>query len=341
MTTSASSSTARPLRQGFYEVTLADGRKLIGEWREATKGGEKVWWEHLSETPTSEKKRVRLVGVVAFEKASPAAAQAALKRELTAEEKLQVSYESFKNMEALDSPSSDLPPPNRILKVGDMLEVGNLKDCKVEKLWENGRVVTFSYHALENHYGRMVDNGRQLHTFVWTDVVPALPRTPTQRVRMGRLEGAFTTTMLDSLLRLPQRGLVDNPDYQRDYVWTEEDQQRYLDSVFEGRDLGRFILVRHKYPKPEEILDGKQRLRCLTLFRQSRLAWRGVYWHELNRLERGQIENRSVQVARLESEKFSRADCLRVFLEVNAGGVPQSEEHITHVKQLLAAEESK
>ncbi len=47
-----------------------------------------------------------------------------------------------------------------------------------------------------------------------------------------------------------------------------------------------------------------------------------------------------VQIARVDEDRYTRADLLRIFLEVNAGGVPQSDEHLNHVRELLAAEEA-
>ena len=67
---------------------------------------------------------------------------------------------------------------------------------------------------------------------------------------------------------------------------------------------------------------------------KSELAWRGSYWHELDRVDRCAIDNRVNQVARLKEANHSRADFLRIFLEVNAGGVPQTVEHLAHVQQL-------
>lgn len=329
-------SLARPLRQGFYLVTLQDGTEMVAEYREHGKGAGKRWWQYVSETPLEEKKPSPLEAVVSFKKVSDAQVKEALKRALTWEEQVQHSYESFKNNDVMEGVLEAYPPECRKLQVGDELEVGNLRDCKVVALFEEGRVVTYSFRNIEHRYGREVDQGVALRTSYWIGIVKKREVTRENRVRESRLEGAFVTTGLSGVMRKLLGELTDSPDYQRGYVWSAEDQQRYLDSVFEGRDLGRFIFVKHPYPQAEELLDGKQRLNCLNLFFQSRISWRGLFWHELNKLERYQIENRSVQVATLSGSAFSRSDRLRVFLEVNAAGVPQSEEHLDHVRALLA-----
>lgn len=136
------------------------------------------------------------------------------------------------------------------------------------------------------------------------------------------------------------RGLDSAPDFQRDYVWTPDDQQRYLDSLMAGRDLGRFIIVNRPYPNRDQVLDGKQRLNCLMMFLRSEISWRGLHWHEMTPGDRSRLENRVVQIAKVDEGRYSKADLLRIFLEVNAGGVPQSDEHLARVREMLAQEES-
>jgi hypothetical protein len=95
-----------------------------------------------------------------------------------------------------------------------------------------------------------------------------------------------------------------------------------------------------------EILDGKQRIQTLKDFTQSRFPYRPenddpVYWHQLNRRDRSFFERRTIQFSELDGENLSRTDLLEIFLDVNAGGVPQSEEHLTKVRQMLKEEKAK
>jgi hypothetical protein len=50
-----------------------------------------------------------------------------------------------------------------------------------------------------------------------------------------------------------------------------------------------------------------------------------------------------IQSATLDSEKVSKADVLWLFLSINTGGVPQTEEHVANAKRLYeeALKESK
>ncbi len=329
-----------PSRQGFYKVRLADtAGELIAEWREYDKKQGKRWWEHRGDSPTAVKQPVELTGVTAFTKAAQADIDKALKRELTVEEHIERAYKAYLQQADLYPEYTVNPPPRRALAVGDSLHLGNLRDVKVVALRNEGRVVIYSYRDFKTRHGQVLHDGIAYGATLWVYVTKTNDAMGLKHAQKSLLEGSFTSSLLMGLLRNVTCGLEFDADYQRGYAWTEEDQQRYLDTLMEGRDLGRFILVRRGYPLAEQVLDGKQRLTCLSQFLRSEIAWRGIYWDQLSPADRYVVESRTIQVARLEEEAFGRAGLLRVFLEVNAAGVPQTEEHLNHVKALLAEAE--
>ena len=61
------------------------------------------------------------------------------------------------------------------------------------------------------------------------------------------------------------RGLIDNPDYQRGYVWTLEDKQKLIQSIFNRADIGKFVFIEDENYREYrlEVIDGKQRLRAI------------------------------------------------------------------------------
>lgn len=333
------SSSAVPARQGFFLVTLETGASLVAEWREHDKKLGKRWYRYVSDDPTTPKAPVLLEkAVTAFEPASKAAVARLLARELTLAEKFERAYQAWRSTSEF-YPRYECPiPPARRLAVGDELEVGMLRDCRVVELRDEGRVVIYSFRNIEHNYGNPKDLGTDYRACHWTEVLAKKHVQPTTLVAPMRLFNAYRNSTLDSLLHRMLRGMDDAPDYQRGYAWSYTDKERYLQSVFEGRELGRFIFVCQPYPRPDHVLDGKQRLNCLVEFITSQIAYKGVYWHELSSRDRSRIENRSVQYADLSSEQFSRAELLQIFLEVNAAGVPQTEEHLEHVRALLAKE---
>lgn len=329
-----------PARQGFYWArTSEDGEPFIAEWREYDKKAGKRWYRHVGETPTDEKKPVLVAElVVAYANAGKTDIEQALSRELTLEERYDEACRDHQRHRNL-YPKFDMPvPERRRVEPGDRIEYGALRDCRVVQVRDEGRLVVFSHHNVKSNYGRELDLGTACLAADWYSVVK-LPDEPVKvaRVREPRIFDSFKTSQLDSLFHKVLNGINDNPDYQRGYVWTYEDKQRLLESLFQGRDIGRFIFVKRPYPQLDELLDGKQRLSTLMDFYLGRLDYRGLYWDELSTRDRDRIESRSVQYAELDGDSFTPADILDIFLEVNAAGVPQSEEHLAGVRARLEA----
>lgn len=155
---------------------------------------------------------------------------------------------------------------------------------------------------------------------------------------------SFIQSDLSSLLATAlSRGVIDNPDYQRGYVWTLEDKQRLIESVMAERNIGSLLFVQYGYEKfggKLEVLDGKQRLNALVEFYTGRYTYRGKFYHQLSRIDRTRFEHLRVAYAYLDGERMSRAELLEMFLEMNVAGVPQTDEHLDKVRALLATERS-
>jgi hypothetical protein len=337
----SSAPAAQPARQGFYRVTLQDDTELIGEWREITKGEGKRWWQYVSDSPTAEKVPVPLEGVVDFTPADKKAVEKLLKRELSEEEKLEAAYTSFMSTECLNHRNPCPVPPGRQVQVGDELEIGLLRDVKAVELRDDGQVVIYSFRDVNHNYGNPQDLGIKYRAAHWTEVLIRKHIRDDTLTLNSRMFNAYRSSTLDTVINKMLRGVDDAPDYQRGYAWSAKDKELYLDSVFAGRELGRFIFIRRGYPYRDQILDGKQRLTCLYEFVTSQLAYNGVYWHQLSPRDRDRIENRSVQFAELHQDEFTRVDFLQIFLEVNAAGVPQTEEHLARVRAMLEEERAK
>lgn len=71
------------------------------------------------------------------------------------------------------------------------------------------------------------------------------------------------------------RGEVVVPDWHRGYFWTEEEASLMVESVLLGI-VFQTIYVARRPDKVEEIIDGQQRLRALSLFAQDDLRLRGL-----------------------------------------------------------------
>jgi hypothetical protein len=323
--------TGNPRRPVFYEAQLEGGEVVIAEWANHDGKGRR-WWRHVSDEPTQVKTPRALDGVVGYRSASTASVEKSLRRELTTEERIQEALRTYlsRNSEAR-ALCGPLPPVNRQLAVGDAAQVGALRECTVAAVAEGGQVIVVR---------SMTDSGDSFMAMHWSQVCPGKPDYTRKLTSDSLISNDYLAGQLYGLIERVRDGLDDSPDYQRGYAWNDSDKALFLDSLFNGREIGRFLFV----VKPSfryEVVDGKQRLNCVWELVTSAIAYRGVYWHEMTLADRMRIERRVVQFADLSSERYTRADLLRIFLEVNVAGVPQTEEHLKHVRQLLADELAK
>lgn len=150
---------------------------------------------------------------------------------------------------------------------------------------------------------------------------------------------------MESLLNIVHsRGIVDNPDYHRGYVWTLDDKVALIDSVMNDRAIGSFIFIEYPlsvYDGRLEVMDGKQRLNAITEFYCSHFPYKGKYYHQMSNFDRDKFDSTLLQHAQLDDVKLTTADKLQIFLDVNCAGVPQTAEHLKFVKAKLEAEKQK
>lgn len=228
-------------------------------------------------------------------------------------------------------------PPSRILEIGSKVRVGNLENCVVQEVREDNRFILVNYSKMDNNYGKPVTTHNLLGVWPWMSVLRLSDMQETNMTYKRHWGDSYRQTEISSLLHMVyRRGLIDSPDYQRGYVWSLKDKQRYIESVFESRDLGKLVFLEDPSLEDNrvEILDGKQRLSAIMGYFESRFSFGGVFFHELSGRDRQQIESRSIQYALLNRHEMKKSDLLKLFLDINCAGVPQTEEHLIHVKKL-------
>lgn len=326
-----------PARQGFYKAQLAKGESVIAEWREFDKSEGKRWWTYVSNDPTVEKARVPLEGVETYTTVDESEVKRFLQRAPTRDEKIAAAYASYCHSNSIYPFVPRTAPPSRQLQVGQEVLVGRLEDAVVAGIYEDGGVIVVEHTEKKS---RSVEKPfRTFGAWHWMAVLPKVtPRAEGLAYTPSYSVQTYLSTPIGSLIRrVYSEGVKDNPDYQRNYAWTPEDKALYLDTLFSGRPLGTFIFVKRSAGQPGEILDGKQRMTTLLELVMSVLPYRGVYWHEMTDDDRNTVMNRPAQYAELSDEQYSQADFYEIFLAVNAAGVPQTEEHLNHVRGLLAA----
>lgn len=136
--------------------------------------------------------------------------------------------------------------------------------------------------------------------------------------------------------------------YQRPFVWTTEQNQILIESIYLGIECGR-ILIRLRSFKEiavmtkrglteiafRDIVDGKQRLNALRGFIQGEYSdLHGNYYGDLSRQAQQKFTTHQLFAYCELDENTPDEKVLEQFLRLNFAGVPQSPEHIEYVRGL-------
>ena len=223
--------------------------------------------------------------------------------------------------------------PTYQFKVGKKVSIGALKNCIVDEVCDNGYYYGITYGENSEYYGY----------WSWLDVRPVSPSLKAKYAQkdspLSRM--SFSNRSIESLLHMCYSFGVDmEPDYQRGSVWNDEDRTKLLDSIFAGREIGRFVFRNIPYEESlkndcfYEVVDGKQRLLTLRAFYENRFPYKGSFYNELPTEDKNWFKNAMTSVAEL-PESTTRKEILEVFLALNQNGHPVEESVLDHAKELL------
>jgi hypothetical protein len=131
-----------------------------------------------------------------------------------------------------------------------------------------------------------------------------------------------------------------NPDYQREHVWTKEQQSAYLEFILQGGESGNIIYWNHPnwmgtFDGTLELVDGKQRLEAVQAFLRDEVLAFGHYFSEME-----------PKILRMSNARFTfkistlptRKDVLNWYIMINSGGTPHTQDEINRVRKLLVKE---
>lgn len=136
--------------------------------------------------------------------------------------------------------------------------------------------------------------------------------------------------------------------YQRDYCWTLEQEQLFIESIYQSINCGMLVVRKRSYEYIEkeidkgntevaffDIVDGKQRLHCLIRFLFDEFKdLHGNYYSDLSDKAKYLFCNSQMITYGELGENASDDDVIATFLGVNYTGVPMSQEHIDFVKEI-------
>jgi hypothetical protein len=239
-------------------------------------------------------------------------------------------------MESIDK----IPEPTCFYNIGDDVEIGGLKNCKILDIIEDGKIYKTSYINTDNNYGRPIKCD-DINYWKWTDISPAFNEDH-KLIKNNDYFFNYTQRNIEDLFSKKYFfGLEMNPEYQREYVWELSDKVLLIDSIFNNMDIGKFVFIQLKWKHHPlnyayEILDGKQRVNAICDFFEGRFTYNGLLYKDLSKHERNHFKMFLISVA--EIEDITREQKLQYFLRLNRTGKIMSEDQLNKVRMLLEQE---
>lgn len=228
----------------------------------------------------------------------------------------------------------NLSEPTYRFNVGDKVAFGGMSESTVEEVLFDGKVYGLRCLSRNKRFGK-IEEETYYRITSWVNVHP-IENKNTAFTKNQDLSISFMNNTIHSLIhRYYTFGINMNPDYQRDYVWTEEDEELLIDSIFLNADIGKFVLIRTNNTRYlYDILDGKQRLHTLIRFYENRFPYKGMYYNDLSPRDKNTFLNHMVSVG--EIEETNREIILTQFLRLNRSGRKMDESHIEKVEKMLS-----
>lgn len=256
------------------------------------------------------------------------------KKELTVEERLLQEKER-----GLSDILFELPfinEPSYRFNVGDEVRFGAMKKSVVDEVLYDGKVYGLRCTATNNNYGHPYDYETYRVT-MWTNVRPIQFGT-TCFTKNKDIKLYFNNSTIESIIhKYYSFGIDMEPDYQRGYVWEENDKEFLIDSIFNNIDIGKFVLIRVDragvYDELYEILDGKQRLSTIIEFFENKLAYKGKYYNDLSGEDKNTFKEHNISIA--EVNRCDKASVLKYFLMLNRSGKSMDQKHLDNVQNML------
>ena len=136
-------------------------------------------------------------------------------------------------------------------------------------------------------------------------------------------------------------GLVLNPDFQRGHVWTEKQQNAYIEYLLMGGTSGRTIYLNAKNIEAPSFeaqdyvcVDGLQRITAIQRFYHDEIPAFGQRYSQFE----GPFNTTKFTMRVVINDLQSREEVLQWYLELNSTGTPHSREELERVKALLDRE---
>lgn len=138
-------------------------------------------------------------------------------------------------------------------------------------------------------------------------------------------------------------GLNMQPDFQRNHVWSEDQQIRFIEALLQGgAKHSRVIYLNYPSWQTEVkegeyndfvCVDGLQRYTAIKRFINNEIKAFGFY---LDEYEDSDVLKRAFMVKININDLCSKKEVLEWYLQINDGGTPHTEEELNKVKKMLS-----
>lgn len=249
-----------------------------------------------------------------------------------------MEHELKQQLKRLSEQLDYIPLPTYFYEIGEEVEIGNLEDCVIKDVLENGKIYLIDYTSVHNNYGNLIRIPNSLQYASWLLINKKGNNTALSKKDDLRI--SFHQGRISSLLmKVYSMGVDFEPEYQRGYVWELEDKIALIDSIFNNVEIGKFAFIELNSKEwisrklQYEILDGKQRLSTLCEFYEGKFEYKGYKFHELSHKDRYHFTDYSVSIAEL--GEATEKQVIEYFIKLNSHGKVMDKEHLEKVKQLI------
>lgn len=250
------------------------------------------------------------------------------------------------------------PTPTRSFVVGEKIIVGLLEDCVIEEVLLDG--MAYLYSAAGRNRENDPPLSRVYRVSWWFEIYKNVTNAHVPRLMSPSPRYQPTTGVIGSIMHyLLCGGLVCDPLYQRDYVWSEEDKDSLIESIFDHVPIGSVLLHRHAgFNHPDDhtlrkyktlagtevevevcadytisIIDGQQRLTTIVDFVMDKRPFKGQYFSQLNIRDIRSFDDTPITYWLLKEEETTQKEIIKLFLQCNRG-VSQTSQHLAKVQSL-------
>ncbi len=226
--------------------------------------------------------------------------------------------------------------PTWFHKVGDKVRYGAHQNTEILEVLDDGLIYFVRSYGVHKVYGNDKEYEQYNYLF-WIDARKIVAHAEKRVTQEKKLELRAYNADISSLLhKIYFSGIDFNPEYQRDYVWSEEDKVALIDSIFNNIEIGKFAFIKRDYSQEVylEILDGKQRLTALREFYENCFKYKGLTFDELNNRDKWHFLNFSITYFETE-EPEDRRLIYEYFIRLNTFGKVMDKEHLEKIKKLI------